>query len=74
MTVIVSEQNQEMEISSASNVFDTEERGFVTVQELHDAFERMPGRERVMDVELKEIMKKVDPAKRGIIRLKGINR
>ena len=71
MTVIVCEQNPEYEVTSASNVFDTDERGFVTVQELYEAFERMPGRERMKDFELREIIRKADPAGRGIIRLKG---
>ena len=71
MKVIVSEQSPDYEVSSASNVFDTDERGFVTVQELHEAFERMPGRERMKDHELREIIRSADPAGRGIIRLKG---
>ncbi|KXJ07622.1 Calmodulin-like protein 3 [Exaiptasia diaphana] len=69
MTVIVSEQSPEYETSSASNVFDTDERGFVTVQELYEAFERMPGRERMKDYELNEIIGRADPAGRGIIKL-----
>ncbi|EDO46539.1 predicted protein, partial [Nematostella vectensis] len=34
MAVIITEQNTEKEINSALNVFDTDQRGYITVEEL----------------------------------------
>ena len=71
MGVIIEEQNLQNQVLDAVRVFDDEETGYISVDELKEAFEQMPGRNKVRDFELRDILRKADPNQEGKISTKG---
>lgn len=71
MGVIIEEQNLQNQVLDAVRVFDDEETGYISVDELQGAFEQMPGRNKVRDFELRDILRKADPNQEGKISTKG---
>ena len=52
-------------------VFDSEERGYFSSEELKTALKLMPGSSQMTDFELRDILRKADPDNDGKIDIQG---
>lgn len=69
--IIDEEENEEQTLDSI-RVFDPEERGYFSSEDLKTALKRMPGSSRMTDFELRDILRKADPDNDGKIDIQGI--
>lgn len=68
--IIDEEENEEQTLDSI-RVFDSEERGYFSSEELETALKRIPGSSQMTDFELRDILRKVDPDNDGKIDIQG---
>jgi len=68
--IIDEEENEEQTLDSI-RVFDSEERGYFSTEELKTALKRMPGSSQMTDSELRDILRKADPDNDGKIDIQG---
>ena len=65
------EDEREQQALDSIRVFDSEERGYISSEELRTALKCMPGSAQMRDFELKEILRKADPDMDGKINIQG---
>lgn len=70
--LIIDEEDNEEQTLDSIRVFDSEERGYISSEELKAALKRMPGNSQMRDFELRDILRKADPDKDGKINIQGI--
>lgn len=72
MEALIIDENENEEPSLDSiRVFDPEELGFVSSEDLKIALKSMPGSAYMSDFELRDILQKADPDKDGKIDIQG---
>ena len=69
--LIIDEENNEEQTIDSIRVFDSEERGYFSSEELKTALKRMPGGSQIRDSEMKDILRKADPDEDGKINTQG---
>ena len=69
--IIVKEQNHKHDLKLAFSALDEDNKGYFTIEELEEAFERMPGRERLDEADVNCVLDSADPNGDGIIDFKG---
>jgi len=69
--LIIDEEDNEEQTLNSIRVFDPEERGYFSSEELKTALKRMPGSSQMRDFELRDILRKADPDKDGKINIQG---
>ena len=69
--LIIDEENNEEQTIDSIRVFDSEERGYFSSEELKTALKRMPGGSQIRDSEMKDILRKADPDDDGKINIQG---
>ncbi|KAL9971401.1 hypothetical protein ACROYT_G023921 [Oculina patagonica] len=67
--LIMDEDNNEEHALDSIRVFDCEERGYISSEELETALKRMPGKAQMTEFELRDILRKADPDKDGKINI-----
>lgn len=69
--LIIDEENNEEQTLNSIRVFDSEERGYFSSEELKAALKRMPGSSQLKDFEMRDILRKADPDEDGKINIQG---
>ena len=69
--LIIDEENNEEQTLDSIRVFDSEERGYFSSEELKTALKRMPGSSQIRDFEMRDILRKADPDEDGKINIQG---
>ena len=69
--LIIDEENNEEQTLNSIRVFDSEERGYFSLEELKAALKRMPGSSQLKDFEMRDILRKADPDEDGKINIQG---
>ncbi|KAJ7393588.1 Troponin C, slow skeletal and cardiac muscle [Desmophyllum pertusum] len=67
--LIMDEDEREQQALDSIRVFDSEERGYISSEELRTALKCMPGSAQMRDFELREILRKADPDMDGKINI-----
>ena len=69
--LIIDEENNEEQTLDSIRVFDSEERGYFSSEELKTALKRMLGSSQIRDFEMRDILRKADPDEDGKINIQG---
>ena len=69
--LIIDEEDNEDQTLDSIRVFDPEERGYFSSEELKTALKSMAGSSQIRDFELRDILRKADPDKDGKIDIQG---
>ena len=69
--LIIEEDSNEEQTLEPIRVFDSEERGYISSEELKTALKRMPGNAQMRDFELRDILQRADPDSDGKINIQG---
>ena len=69
--LIIDEDENEEPAQDSIRVFDSEELGYISSEELKTALKCMPGSAHMRDFELQDILQKADPNKDGKINIQG---
>jgi len=72
--LIIDEEDNEEQTLNPTRVFDPEERGYFSSEELKTALKRMPGSSQMRDFELRDILRKADPDRDGKINIQDFQR
>lgn len=70
-SLITDEEREENGYVDAVRVFDPEQRGCISLNELQVALRSMPGSAQMKDFELRDILQKADPDGDGKVQIQG---
>ena len=70
-SLITEEERKENGCIDAVRVFDSDQRGYISLNELQEALRSMPGSAQMKEFELRDILQEADPDGDGKVKIQG---